>query len=87
MDYCCIPVCHDTKVVPVATIDNLCKSGMLMEAQNLLIVHGFMQVQVQSLTFFLLYDPKINVYCLSGKLDEAMKHLNVYSPSWLENWC
>ena len=40
MDYCCIPACHDTKVVPVATIDNLCKSGMLMEAQNLLIVHA-----------------------------------------------
>ena len=36
---------------------------------------------------FLLYDPKINGYCLSGKLDEAMKHLNVYSLSWLENWC
>jgi len=30
----------------------------------------------KALHFFWLYDAKINGYCLSGKLDEANKHLN-----------
>jgi autonomous glycyl radical cofactor GrcA len=45
-------------------------------------------VQVQSLTFFWLHNAKKKKgYCLSGKQDEAMKHLNVCALAGLENWC